>query len=215
MWFSKEALEMLQYWIDDYYTYDTEEEWRKTFDPAWCAYWQEWFPAMLFDLEWEHLSVIGHGSYSVVFATGKHTRTAVKVAPKIEDDEIRRQNYFAEREMAVPVFHVEELTAPPQITRLCCYKHGLPHLPRSWCTCHNPLTMALMPRVEPLIPDWDDPAIWAEEYVIDPEVLAFMRKVDQECQNMFHKPWDMAERNVGRFQGKLVALDFGQPDLDH
>jgi len=199
MFFSQESLTALEQWIDSFHCYDTADDWRNAFDPEWRAIWQPWFPYTLDDIDWNQLTMIDYGSYGVVFATGAQTQTVVKLAYNMDEEEIIRQNHFARQGKAVPVFHYLPIVPPPGIAKLCCPQHGVTSR-RNFCTCRESVGGALMPRVELL-------GLYGP--VSDENIQYFMDSMYRECWDTFQFSWEPNERNVARFQGKLVALDFG------
>ncbi|MFQ5875923.1 MAG: hypothetical protein ACE5JL_19280, partial [Dehalococcoidia bacterium] len=69
------------------------------------------------------------------------------------------------------------------------------------CTCGEPQAILLMPLAEPVGQD------------VSPEELqAFMGDISAACLAQLDHYWDWRPSNVAAYQGRLVALDFGEEE---
>lgn len=156
------------------------------------------------DIQWRKRHVIGMGGYSVVYAIA--SGLCVKVG-KITEGEAETQRHLARRGLAVPVRdHAPGLELAVVIHRECCGRHGVRRDTRSvaedgvLCTCGEGLDALLMPIADPDISAWDERARHA-----------FRLQVDRVCEEELRNIWDFRPANLACYQGRLVALDFGEP----
>ncbi len=123
---------------------------------------------------------------------------------QIEPAEVEAQRHFANRDLALPVFdYQEQVELPPAVGREACPVHGLrvDILPEEGyaCTCKLPQAVLLMPAAD------DD-----LDGVDQAELTAFLSDFVQRCEQELGLQWDSRALNVARYQGRLVALDFGE-----
>ena len=144
-------------------------------------------------IDWKKARYLDGGGFAAVFDLGDGT--VVKVGD-IDPKEKESQEIMAGRGRALPVLEYEEdAEIPSKIRKLSCPEHG----PRKHivaegdgCLCHEQLSILRMPRAEPAVAD-----------------QAFMDAVLEESLSL-PNVWDARPANVARWQGKLVALDFGR-----
>jgi hypothetical protein len=147
------------------------------------------------DVNWGEATLINHGGYGVIYRVAPSV--VAKVAPRIDAREIAAQLYFSAKQMALPIFSYSQgLFLTPRIHRQCCGPHGVRELFDEGCTCNDPVDVVLMPEAERV-------CLYSEE------VAAFMDEVTEACVNEINRAWDCRLENVARYQGRLVALDFG------
>lgn len=155
------------------------------------------------DIEWEKSEHINDGGYGVIF------RVAPSIVAKVADgvdrisrEEVDAQQYFAQRNEALPVYdYAQTLVLPAYIRQCCCSVHGVRGIAPGVCTCRYPVDVLLMPE-----------ATIAHDF--SGQVIAFIEKIVRECQSALGRSWEGKYANVGRYQGHLVALDFG-PAITH
>ena len=144
---------------------------------------------------------MGGGGFALVY------RVAPGVAAKagqVEPAEVEAQRHFAGRGLALPVFdYQEQVELPPADGREVCPVHGLrvDILPEEGytCTCGSPQAVLLMPAANDDLDDLDQA-----------ELAAFLSDFAQRCEQELGLQWDSRALNVARYQGRLVALDFGE-----
>ena len=154
------------------------------------------------DIRWRKRRVIGMGGYSVVykFAVG----LCVKVG-QITVGEAEAQRHLSGRGLALPVLdYVSGIELAASIRRECCGRHGVRRdilaedgVP---CTCREALDALLMPIADLDVSTWDEATLFA-----------FRLQVDQVCEKELDRIWDNRPANLACYQGRLVALDFGEP----
>jgi hypothetical protein len=123
---------------------------------------------------------------------------------QIEPSEVEAQRHFAGQGLALPVFdYQQQVELPPAVGREVCPVHGLrvDILPEEGytCTCGTPQAVLLMPAAD------DD-----LDGVDQAELAAFLSDFAQRCEQEVGLRWDSRALNVARYQGRLVALDFGE-----
>jgi hypothetical protein len=142
------------------------------------------------------------GAYGLVYEVAPGVMAKVGF---ILPEEAERQGRLAERGWALPVLgYAQDLDLPRFISKAVCAEHGLRELDEDMvaCCCDAPLSVLLMPEA--------DPAIW--EHFDEAAVAAFIAQVDAYCSAELGADWDAEDRNVAVYQGRLVALDFGDPE---
>ncbi len=159
-------------------------------------------PQWLRDIGWRKRRVIGMGGYSVVYAIV--TGLCVKVG-QIAEDEAEAQRHLAGRGLALPVLdYASGVGLAAVIHRECCGRHGVRRdilaedgVP---CTCREALDALLMPIADLAVSTWDEATRFR-----------FRLQVDQVCEKELDRIWDNRPANLACYQGRLVALDFGEP----
>ncbi len=69
------------------------------------------------------------------------------------------------------------------------------------CGCAQPADILLMPLATPLPSDEDDQLY----------TRAFIAGFACDCERELGRTWDARPANVARYQGRLIALDMGNP----
>lgn len=152
-------------------------------------------------IEWAEAEWIGLGGYAVVYRIVPGV--AAKVG-RIKPKEAEAQRHFARQGLALPVWDYRAgCQVPERVDREICPVHGLRReiLPEGLaCTCGSPQhDVLLMPE--------------ADGAPVDPnstECRAFMICFSQDCERQLGLLWDARPANVAYYQGRLVALDFGE-----
>ena len=164
------------------------------------------FPTVT-EIDWEARQHLGMGGFAVVY------RLAPGVAAKvgrIEPAEVEAQRYFARQFLALPVWDYQAgCRVPLAVSQEVCPRHGLRReiLPSGQsCACGQPLDVLVMPEADPT---WVDTS--------SAEYRAFVMFFGRDCQTQLDRIWDARPANVTYYQGRLVALDFGEerPDDCH
>lgn len=153
------------------------------------------------DIDWSKCEPAGMGGYAVVYRVAPGL---VAKVGRIEPEEAAAQRHFARQGLALPVFDYHaDWPVPERIDRELCPLHGLRQeiLPEGYhCTCGS-LAHAVL-----LMPETDDAPV-------DPasvEYRAFVLGFSRDCLQQLSRLWDARPANVARYQGRLVALDFGE-----
>jgi hypothetical protein len=161
------------------------------------------------DIDWSERAPIGLGGYAVVY------RVAPGIVAKvghIGPEEAAAQRHFSGQALALPVLDYREACPelverawplPDAIDREVCPVHGLRReiLPEGYtCTCGSNHAVLLMPEAELSV----DPT--------SPEYRAFVMGFSRDCEQQLGHFWDARPANVARYQGNLVALDFGEEE---
>jgi len=161
-------------------------------------------PQRIRDIRWRKRRAIGMGGYSVVYAIA--AGLCVKVG-QIAEDEAEAQRHLAGWGLAVPVLdYASSLELAAVIHRECCGQHGIRRDTQGVaedgvpCTCREALDALLMPIADPDVSTWDEATLFA-----------FRLQVDHVCEEELGRIWDYRPANLARYQGHLVALDFGEP----
>jgi hypothetical protein len=149
-------------------------------------------------IDWRQRKLIGGGGLAVIY------EVAPGVVAKVGDvqpEEARAQRYFARQGQALPVWdYAEEVALPDEVSQEVCAIHGerSSFLPDGYeCTCGSAQAVLLMPKANVA-------GVKAEE------AQAFMAGFAQDCYEQLGRYWDARPANVARYQGRLVALDFGE-----
>ncbi len=150
-------------------------------------------------IDWEDRQVLDGGGFALVYQVTPGV--AAKVG-NVRSDEAMAQRHFAAQGKALPVFDYEEsVDLPDDVSQEVCPVHGerADIVPvGADCTCGEPQSILLMPLAEP-----------AWEEANSPEGRAFMEGIIDECDEL-GRYWDDRSGNLARYQGRLVALDFGE-----
>lgn len=161
-------------------------------------------PDRIAAINWQRRTIIGGGGLASVY------RVAPGVAAKvgeIKPEEVEAQRHFARQGMALPVLDYQAaVELPAKVSREACPVHGhrREFLPEGYdCTCGQPRAVLLMPTA-------DDNAL---EDVSREELQAFMMGFSRDCEQQLGHCWDARPANVARYQGRLVALDFGEEEF--
>jgi hypothetical protein len=155
------------------------------------------------DIQWESAEHINDGGYGVIFrvAPGFVAKVADSV-DRITSEEVEAQRYFALRGEALPVYdYAQSLSLPLYIRRCCCSVHGVRGIAPCTCTCASFVDALLMPEAT-ITHDFSG------------LVIAFIERIGRECRSALGYSWEGKYANIGRYQGHLVALDFG-PAITH
>lgn len=161
--------------------------------------------ARIAEIEWDRRKIIDGGGYALVYEVAPGV---VAKVGNLEPDEVEAQEHFAAQGKALPVWDYKSMVdLPLEVSKEACPFHGaradiLPFGPddEDWaCTCGELQAILLMPRAEEV----------GQE--TSPEDLAsFMEDVSTACWVELNRCWDLRPANVARYQGHLVALDFGE-----
>lgn len=151
-------------------------------------------------INWKQRNILDGGGYALVY------EVAPGVVAKVGDikpNEAWLQQYYAEKKQALPVLDYQlEVALPAEVNKECCPLHGLRReiLPEQGysCTCGKPQAVLLMPKAE------------LPEDLKSEEVRAFMMGFSKDCEQEFGFYWDARPKNVARYEGRWVALDFGE-----
>jgi hypothetical protein len=152
-------------------------------------------------INWRRRKVLDYGGAAVVYLVAG----VVAKVGQITVEEADAQRHFAQSGEALPVLsYVEEFPLPHVVTKECCGRHGLRKaiLPEDAmdCTCGEPLAVLLMPLAAPL-----DEAAYCS-----PETQQFALHIADKCRTELGRCWDDRPANIARYNGRLVALDFGE-----
>ena len=111
------------------------------------------------------------------------------------------QVLLAQENLAVPVLgYAQGVCLPPVIRQAACSSHGVRRWTDGPCTCDQPVDVLLMPRVE---------RICTDDEFDRAEVLILRERVKQLCWRIYRGMWDCHAGNLAIYQGRYVALDFG------
>jgi hypothetical protein len=141
------------------------------------------------------------GGYAVVY---RFYDLAIKVG-RVSSQEVDYQRLFAARGLALPVlaFHSEPDGLPAAVRRELCPVHGVRReiMPDpAPCRCAEAPAALVMPLTD-------------ANATIEPDDLrAFLIGFSREAEQL-GLFWDARPSNVARYQGRLVALDFGEPSF--
>lgn len=142
------------------------------------------------------MQYIGSGSSAVVYSSYE---VAIKVGD-IAYSEILRQQYFAERKLALPIlYYGRQVYIPGYIARDICYTHGKRNDFHNTYACNCTTTRAdilITPLVIPV----------KEETT---ETVSFAEYLHNEAIKIFGYGRDRRIVNLGIYNGKLVGLDWG------
>jgi hypothetical protein len=152
-------------------------------------------------IDWQAASYLASGCCGVVFAV--QPGIVAKVAPRILPHEASIQSTLAQEGLALSVLaYAQAQWLPSHIRQAACSLHGLRRLSfDSSCTCHLPVDVLLMPRAERICTD--------EEYADTDELVALAERVGQVCWHIGQYLWDEHAGNIAVYQGRYIALDFG------
>jgi hypothetical protein len=151
-------------------------------------------------VDWKRRKALDGGGYAMVYEIAPGV---VAKVGEIKPNEAWMQQYYAGKKRALPVFDYQpEVELPTAVSKECCPVHGLRReiLPDHGyaCTCGKPQAVLLMPKAE------------LPEDLKSEAVRAFMMGFAQECDREFDFYWDSRPKNVARYEGQWVALDFGE-----
>ncbi len=156
--------------------------------------------AQVSDVDWARRTVIGGGGFALVYRV---TPEVVAKVGDIQPAEAEAQQHFARQGLALPVLdYQEEVELPIEVSREACPVHGkrVDILPEEGyvCTCGQPVAVLLMPLADDL------------DGVSQEELQTFMMGFSRDNEEQLGLYWDARPRNVARYAGRLVALDFGE-----
>jgi len=154
------------------------------------------------DIDWEQAKLLSAiGAYGLIYRVAPGL--VVKVG-FIEPEEAELQQRLAGLGKTLPVLaYVEACDVPQIISQTFCAQHGRRSLPKDMiiCCCGSPLDVLLMPEA--------DTAIW--DHYDDLTIAEFLEEIDTFCFEQ-GVVWDVSERNLAMYSGRLVALDWGNPE---
>lgn len=153
-------------------------------------------------IDWKRRKIIGGGGFALVYQVAPGV--AAKVG-QIGQKEVEAQRHFARQRQALPVLDYQaEVVLPARISREVCPIHGPRKkiLPEDGyiCMCNSPQAVLLMPLAE------------SAEGLSSDEIRAFMIGFSRDCEQQRGHYWDARPANVARYQGQLIALDFGEEE---
>jgi hypothetical protein len=150
-------------------------------------------------IDWHAATYLGSGCCGVVYAVAPGI--VAKISPSIAPQEASIQAALAEEGLALPVLdYAQGVWLSPALRRAACSPHGLRRYRALPCTCHASVDVLLMPRVE---------RTCTEQDLKHPEVIILLDRVSHRYWQLTQDWWDCHAGNVGRYQGRFVALDFG------
>jgi len=150
-------------------------------------------------IDWPHITFIASGCSGVVYEVAPGV--VAKVSPCIKPEEAGMQVLLAQEHLAMPVLgYAQGLRLLPAIRRAACSLHGARRWTGGPCTCDQPVDVLLMPRVE---------RICTDDELDYSEVLILRERVRQLCWRVYRGMWDCHAGNLAVYQGRYVALDFG------
>lgn len=155
-----------------------------------------------------HTNFLDNGAYRAVYRVAPGL--VVKIG-LIDPDEVDAQHHLAAQARALPVLGYDEVPELPNWLErhacALCSSRDAGVQPNDggnlsdYYTCSCGMQSAvLMPEAVPVAMGDSSP---------DDEIAAFMREIKAICLEELDRPWDAAARHVARYQGRLVALDFG------
>jgi hypothetical protein len=152
-------------------------------------------------IDWQTATYLASGCCGVVFTV--HPGIVAKVAPRILPHEASIQSTFAQEGLALPVLaYAQAQWLPPRIRQAACSLHGLRRSPFcSSCTCDLPVDVLLMPCAERICTD--------EEFADNDALTQLSERVGHVCWQTGQYLWDEHAGNIAVYQGRSVALDFG------
>jgi hypothetical protein len=160
------------------------------------------FPTVA-EIDWEARQRLGMGGFAVVYRVAPGVAAKVGQMGAIDPNEVEAQRYFARRFLALPVWDYQAgCHLPLAVNREVCPRHGVRReilRPGQSCACGRPLDVLLMPEADPT---WVDTS--------SAEYRAFVMFFARDCQTQLGRAWDARPANVAYYQGRLVALDFGE-----
>jgi hypothetical protein len=140
------------------------------------------------------------GGYSVIYSVVPGLIAKVGL---IERDEVEAQRFLASMGLALPVLDFAETHETSEaVRRAVCSAHGVRPVVANRCTCHEPVAVLCMPEAHGI------------ETFRETEIERFMVTVAAICQTQLARVWDMRVHNVASYRGRLVALDFGDPERE-
>lgn len=151
-------------------------------------------------IDWHAATYLASGCCGVVFAVSPGI--VAKVALHLLPYEAGIQAQLAAEGLALPVLaYAQAQWLPPRIRQAACSLHGLRRSPfGSTCTCGLPVDILLMPRAE---------RICTDDELQKPELIILLDRVSSRSWQLSHQLWDCHAGNVALYQGRYVALDFG------
>jgi hypothetical protein len=156
-------------------------------------------------IDWERARLLSAaGAYGLIY---RITDGLVAKVGFVEPEEAHLQQRLAVRGHALPVLgYAEDIDLPLTISRTFCARHGRRSLPKDMiiCCCGARLGVLLMPEA--------DTAIW--DHFDSLSIAEFLEEVSAYCFEELERNWDASERNLAIYQGRLVALDFGDPEAN-
>ncbi len=148
---------------------------------------------------WPERVILGMGGYAVVY---RLLGLAVKLG-RVTSPEADTQRLFAARGLALPVlaYYPELAGLPDPVRREVCPRHGVR---REILPAPAPCRCAELPAA--LVMPLTDAHATIEPDDLRTFIMGFSREAEQSGL-----VWDARPANVARYQGRLVALDFGEP----
>lgn len=153
-------------------------------------------------IDWKRRKIIGGGGFALVYQVAPGV---VAKVGQIGQKEVEAQRHFARQQQALPVLDYQpEAELPAKVSREVCPIHGPRKkiLPEDGylCTCDSPRDVLLMPLAESIAGVSGD------------EIRAFLMGFSRDCEQQRGHYWDARPANVARYQGRLIALDFGEEE---
>ncbi|MCQ3980771.1 MAG: hypothetical protein DPW09_45810 [Anaerolineae bacterium] len=153
-------------------------------------------------INWKRRKIIGGGGFALVYQVAPGV---VAKVGQIGQKEVEAQRHFARQQQALPVLDYQaEVELPARVSREVCPIHGPRKkiLPEDGylCTCNSPRSVLLMPLADSI------------EGVSGDEIRAFLMGFSRDCEQQRGHYWDARPANVARYQGRLIALDFGEEE---
>ncbi len=145
------------------------------------------------------ISLIEPSGYGVVYSV---FRGFVAKAGLIEPEEAAAQREMANLGYALPVLDfAEDQELSSKIRREICSVHGVRRVVPNVCQCNWLHSVILMPHAQNV-----------KGFTLE-QIDSFIETVADEAWKRGIL-WEGDYRNVASFQGKLVALDFGDPERE-
>lgn len=157
-------------------------------------------------INWKRRKIIGGGGFAVVYQVAPGV---VAKVGQIGQKEVEAQRYFARQKLALPVLDYQpEAELPAKVSREVCPIHGPRKkiLPEDGyvCTCNSAQAVLLMPLAD------------STDGVSIDEIRGFLTGFSRDCEQQLGHYWDARPANVACYQGRLIALDFGEEEVsDH
>jgi hypothetical protein len=153
-------------------------------------------------INWKRRKIIDGGGFALVYQVAPGV---VAKVGQIGQKEVQAQRHFARQQQALPVLDYQpEAELPARVSREVCPIHGPRKkiLPEDGyiCTCNSPQAVLLMPLAE------------STKGVSSDEIRAFLMGFSRDCEQQRGHYWDARPANVARYQGRLIALDFGEEE---
>jgi hypothetical protein len=150
-------------------------------------------------IDWQRAIFLASGCSGVVYEIAPSI--VAKVAPCIKPQEAHLQSLLAREDLALPVLgYAQRVWLPQEIRQAACSPHGIRRWTAGCCTCNHSVDILLMPRVE---------RIGTDNELDHAEVVILRARVERLCKLIYQGTWDCHAGNLAVYQGRYVALDFG------